>query len=409
MSWLVDATLLGSIGVALLLAAFLLNLAKVLRADEWSYLGLNFVGAGLACYSSYLIQFMPFVVLEGTWATVALAGIVRRSRKPKTALGLVMLFLLALEAVGPVYAQAPPKARTYRVGWLSPASEENGISNLEALRAGLWQLGYREGRNMSFELRWADGKTDRLPGLAAELTRLNVDVICTAGSQATAAAKSATSKIPVVFANVAFPDQTGLVASYARPGGNVTGVAFVGPEYGKRLEILKELRPNLSRVALIYNPENRGSVLALAETQRWTKNLGISLEPHQFRGPQDFSALFAAIEKKLPDGLMTTADPLIASHRVPIVEFATRHRLVSMYPGLEFVEAGGLMFYGGSIAEMYRMAGVYIDRIFRGAAPRDLPVEQPIKFDMVINAGAAKALGLTIPRTLLLRADQVIH
>ena len=195
----------------------------------------------------------------------------------------------------------------------------------------------------------------------------------------------------------------------ASSSGNVTGVAFVGPEYGKRLEILKELRPNLARVALIYNPENRGSVLALGETQRLTKNLGISLEPHQFRGPQDFPALFAAIEKKLPDGLMTTADPLIASHRVPIVEFATRHRLVSMYPGLEFVEAGGLMFYGGSIAEMYRMAGVYIDRIFRGAAPQDLPVEQPIKFDMVINAGAAKALGVTIPRTLLLRADQVIR
>ena len=326
-----------------------------------------------------------------------------------TVLRLLVLFLLVLEVFGPVYAQGPPKGRPYRVGWLSPASEENGLSNLEALRDGLGQLGYREGRNMSFELRWADGKTDRLPALAAELVRLNVDVICTAGSQATAAAKGATSKIPVVFANVAFPDQTGLVASYARPGGNVTGVAFVGPEYGKRLEILKELRPNLSRVALIYNPENRGSVLALGETQRWTKNLGISLEPHQFRGPQDFPALFAAVEKKLPDGLMTTADPLIASHRVPIVEFATRHRLVSMYPGLEFVEAGGLMFYGGSIAEMYRMAGVYIDRIFRGAAPRDLPVEQPIKFDMVINAGAARALGLTIPRTLLLRADQVIQ
>jgi putative ABC transport system substrate-binding protein len=411
MSWYVDATLIGSIGVGLLLAAFLLNLAKVLRSDEWPYLGLNLIGAGLACYSSYLIAFMPFVVLEGTWATVALVGIVRRSRG-KTVLRLVVLCLLALEVVAPVvapvYAQAP-KGRTFRVGWLSPASEENGRSNLDALRAGLGQLGYLEGRNMRFELRWADGKTDRLPALAAELTQLNVDVICTAGSQATAAAKAATSKVPVVFANVAFPDQTGLVESYARPGGNVTGVAFVGPEYGKRLEILKELRPNLSRVALIYNPENRGSVLALAETQRWTKSLGINLEPHQFRGPQDFPALFAAIERKLPDGLMTTADPLIASHRVPIVEFATKHRLVSMYPGLEFVEAGGLMFYGGSIAEMYRMAGVYIDRIFRGAAPRDLPVEQPVKFDMVINAVAAKALGLTIPRTLLLRADQVIQ
>jgi ABC-type uncharacterized transport system substrate-binding protein len=328
----------------------------------------------------------------------------------KAVLLLLVLGLLVLGVFAPpVRAQAPPAGKTYRVGWLSPASEENGLSNLDALREGLGQLGYREGRNVRFELRWADGKTDRLPGLAAELAALNVDVICTAGSQATAAAKGATSKVPVVFANVAFPDQTGLVASYARPGGNVTGIAFVGPEYGKRLEILKELRPNLSRVALIYNPENKGSVLALGETQRWTKTLGISLEPHQFRGPQDFQGMFAAIAKKLPDGLMTTADPLIASNRVPIVEFATKHRLVSMYPGLEFVEAGGLMFYGGSIAEMYRMAGVYIDRIFRGASPRDLPVEQPIKFDMVINARAAKTLGVIIPRTLLLRADQVIR
>jgi putative ABC transport system substrate-binding protein len=405
MPWHVDATLVGSIGVALLLVAFLLNLARVLRSDEWPYLGLNVIGAGLACYSSYLIPFMPFVVLEGTWAAVALVGLVRR-----LTLRVVVLSLLGLGVFAPsANAQAPPTGRTYRVGWLSPASEENGRPNLDALREGLGRLGYAEGRNMTLTLRWADGKTDRLPTLAAELARLPVDVICTAGSQATAAAKGATSKIPVVFANVAFPDQTGLVASYARPGGNVTGVAFVGPEYGKRLEILKELRPSLSRVALVYNPENQGSVLALRETQRWTKTLGISLEPHAFRGPQDFPALFAGIEKKLPDGLMTTADPLIASHRVPIVEFATKHRLVSMYPGLEFVEAGGLMFYGGSIAEMYRMAGVYIDRIFRGAAPQDLPVEQPIKFDMVINARAAKTLGLTIPRTLLLRADEVIH
>jgi putative tryptophan/tyrosine transport system substrate-binding protein len=162
----------------------------------------------------------------------------------KAVLPLVVLCLLVLGVFAPpVCAQAPPAGKTYRVGWLSPASEENGLSNLDALRKGLGQLGYREGRNVRFELRWADGKTDRLPALAAELARLNVDVICTAGSQATAAAKGATSKVPVVFANVAFPDQTGLVASYARPGGNVTGVAFVGPEYGKRLEILKELRP----------------------------------------------------------------------------------------------------------------------------------------------------------------------
>jgi len=212
-----------------------------------------------------------------------------------------------------------------------------------------------------------------------------------------------------VFSNVAFPDQTGLVASYARPGGNVTGVAFVGPEYGKRLELLKEVNPKLTRVALIYNPENKGSVLALRETERWAKPLGIAVEPHEFRGPRDFQPLFAAIAKKPPHALMTTADPLIASNRAPIVEFAGKHRLVSIYPGREFVEVGGLMFYGGSIAEMYRMAAVYVDRILRGVAPRDLPVEQPIKFDMVLNAHAARTLGVTFPETLRLRADQVIE
>jgi putative ABC transport system substrate-binding protein len=325
-------------------------------------------------------------------------------------IGALRAAVLALAVLAtPLIAQVPPPGKTYRVGWLSPASAENGRPNPDAVRQGLRELGYGEGRNVTIEVRWADSKTDRLPALAAELVRLEVGLICAAGSQASGAAKGATTRIPVVFANVAFPDRTGLVASYARPGGNVTGVAFVGPEYGKRLELLKEMRPGLSRVALIYNPENKGSVLALRETERWAKSLGIGLEPHVLRGPHDFQPLFAGIVKKLPDALMTTADPLIASHNAAIVDFAARHRLISMYPGREFVEVGGLMFYGGSVSEMYRRAAVYIDRIFRGAAPGDLPVEQPTKFDMVINARAAKMLGLTIPPTLLLRADQVIE
>ena len=296
-----------------------------------------------------------------------------------------------------------------RIGWLSPASAADGLPNLEALRTGLRELGYVEGRNIAIEPRWADGRSERLPELAAELVRLPVDVLCTAGSQASGAAKHATSTIPIVFANVAFPDQTGLVASYPRPGGNVTGVAFIGPEYGKRLELLKEAQPRLSRVALIYNPENPGSVLALQETQRWATPLGIRLEPHKFRGPDDFEHVFGAIAGKRPDALMTTADPLIASYRTRIVDFAAKHRLLSMYPGREFVDAGGLMFYGGSVPEMYRRAAVYVDRILKGAKPGQLPVEQPIKFDMVINLKTAKALGLTIPQSLLLRADEVIQ
>ncbi len=306
-------------------------------------------------------------------------------------------------------ADAQRAGNVHRIGWLSPDSAANGLPNLESLRAGLRELGYAEGRNLTIEARWADGRTERLPQLAAELVRLPVDVLCTAGSQASGAAKQATSTVPIVFANVAFPDQSGLVASYPRPGGNITGVAFIGPEYGKRLELLKEAHARLARVALIYNPDNPGSVLALQETQRWSTALGVRLEPHEFRGPDDLERVFGAIAGKRPDALMTTADRIIVSHRTRIVDFAAKHRLLSMYPGREFVDAGGLMFYGGSIPEMYRRAAVYVDRILKGAKPSDLPVEQPIKFDMVINLKTAKAIGLTIPQSLLLRADEVIQ
>ena len=306
----------------------------------------------------------------------------------------------------PVEAQ---QARMHRIGLLSPASSSAGRPNLEALQAGLRELGYVEGQNLAIEGRWADGRTERLPQLAAELIRVPVDVLCTAGTQASGAAKQSTSSIPIVFANVAFPDLTGLVASYPRPGGNITGVAFIGPEYGKRLELLKEAQPGLSRVALIYNPENRGSVLALQETERWAASLGVRLEPHKFRGPHDFEDVFGAIVARRPDALMTTADPLIHSYRARIADFAGKHRLPSMYPGREFVDSGGLMFYGGSIPEMYRRAAVYVDKILKGAKPGDLPVEQPTKFDMVINLRTARTLGVTIPASLLQRADQVIE
>ncbi len=309
----------------------------------------------------------------------------------------------------PLAAQAQPAGKVYRIGWISPGTAADGLPNLDALRAGLRELGYVEGRNLTVEARWADGQVPSLPRLASELVGLRVDVICTAGSQASGAAKQATATIPIVFANVAFPDQTGLVASYARPGGNITGVAFIGPEYGKRLELLKEVNPRMARVALIYNPDNRGSVLALQETKRWAKNLRLTLEPHELRGPADFERVFAAIGRARPDALMTTADPLIASYARRIVEFTAKNRLLSMYPGREFLVAGGLMFYGGSIPEMYRRAAVYVDRILKGAKPSELPVEQPIKFDMVINLKTAKALGVTIPQSLLLRADEVIQ
>jgi ABC-type uncharacterized transport system substrate-binding protein len=285
----------------------------------------------------------------------------------------------------------------------------HGASNFDALRNGLGELGYVEGRSIIFERRWADGAAARLPALATDLVRLKVDVICTAGTPASMAAKNATTTIPIVFANVAFPDQSRLVESYARPGSNVTGVAFIGPEYGKRLELLKEALPKLRRVALIYNPENPGSVLALEETQRWAKALDVTLEAHALRGPQELEGMFDAIARSHPDALMTTADVLILSYRARIVQFAAKRRLPSMFPDKEYVVAGGLMFYGGSIPDMYRRAGIYIDRILKGAKPTNLPVEQPTKFDMIINLKTAKTLGLTIPRSFLLRADELIE
>jgi putative ABC transport system substrate-binding protein len=320
---------------------------------------------------------------------------------------------IARLAVGALLASRSADAQTarsvHRIGYLSVTPAANGFHNLEALRAGLSALGYIEGQNITIEARWADGRIERLPQLAAELIRLRVDLLCTAGGQASGAAQQATSTIPIVFANVAFPIQSGLVASYPRPGGNITGVAFIGPEYGKRLELLKEAYPKLSRIALIYNPDNIGSVLALQETQRWATDLGVRLEAHEFRRPDDFERVFAAIAAKRPDALMTTADSLLISYRTRIVDFAAKHRLLSMYPTREFVVDGGLLFYGGSIPEMFRHVATYVDKILKGAKPADLPVEQPTRFDFVINMKTAKALGLSLPPSLLLRADQVIE
>ena len=306
-------------------------------------------------------------------------------------------------------ADAQTARNVHRIGYLSVTSAANGLVNLDALRAGLSAFGYVEGQSITVEARWADGGAERLPRLAAELVGLPVKLLCTAGGQASGAAQQATSTIPIVFANVAFPIQSGLVASYPHPGGNITGVAFIGPEYGKRLELLKEAYPRLSRVALIYNPDNPGSVLALQETQRWTTSLGVRLEPHEFRSANDFEGIFGAIVGKRPDALMTTADSLLVSYRSRIVEFTAKQRLPSMYPIREFVASGGLMSYGGSIPEMFRQAAAFVDKILKGAKPMDLPVEQPTKFEFTINMRTARALGLTVPPSLLLRADQVIE
>ena len=309
----------------------------------------------------------------------------------------------------PLAATAQKASGPRHIGWLSETSPANDRANLDALRAELRTLGHVDGENVRLDGRWADGRVDRLPQLAQELVRLPVHVLCTVGSPASRAAKQATSTIPIVFARVAFPDQSGLVASYSRPGGNITGVAFIDPEYGKRLELLREAAPRLGRVALIYNPENPASVLARDETQRWATRMNVTLEPHEFRGESDLDRVFGAIAAKRPDALMTTADLQIRASRARIVDFSTKQRLLAMYPIQDFVDAGGLMFYGASIPEMFRRAALSIDKILKGATPGELPVERPMKFDMVINLKAARAMGLAIPQTLLLRADHVIE
>ena len=307
----------------------------------------------------------------------------------------------------PIAAQAQPTAKVYRIGLLSSASSSSSLE-VEALREGLRRLGYAEGRNLAFETRWADGNSAALPALARSLVERKVDVICSFTTPATLAAKQATTTIPIVFL-AAFPVQTGLVASLARPGGNLTGVAFIGEEYGKRLELLRELSPRLARVALLYNDQNPASVLAMKETQRWAQPLGIALEPRGVHSQESIDMAFAGMARNPPGALMTTADAVVLSFQKEIVAFAAKHRLLSMFPDRAVAELGGLMFYGTSVTDMWRQAAVHVHRILQGARPADLPVEQPMRFEMAINLKTAKALGITIPQLLLLRADRVIE
>jgi putative tryptophan/tyrosine transport system substrate-binding protein len=319
--------------------------------------------------------------------------------------------VLAALAVAVTYpgSVAGQDRRPWRIGWLSPASAGTDGYELEALRAGLRQLRYVEGRSILIDARWGEGNAERLPELAGALVKAKVDVICTSGTPATLAAKNATKDIPIVFGRAAFPDQTGLVSNLSRPGGNLTGVTFIGPEYGKRLELLREVVPGVSRVALFYNDHNTASVRAMHETQEWAKTLQASVEPLGVHDRPSLDAAFAAVRRGKPDALMTTADPLLASYRVQLVELANERHLVSMFGDREYVRAGGLMFYGTSTTDMWRHAATHVDRILRGAKPGELPVEQPTQFELMINLKAARALGLTVPRSILLRADEVLE
>ena len=298
-----------------------------------------------------------------------------------------------------------------RVGYLGNSSPSLEVDLLDAFREGLREFGYTEGQNIIIEYRWAEGKYDRFPDLLADLVRLKVDAIVTAGTPGALAAKRATKTIPVVMAVAGDAVGTGLVASLARPGGNVTGSTTIVQELeGKRLELLKEVVPKLSRVAFLSNPTNPLSPIILKQTQLAAPTLHLRLEPIvEVKGVSELERAFATISKARPDALIMVADRFLLAERTRIVKFVEKHRLPTMYPYSEMVKDGGLMSYSPSYPDSFRRAAKYIDKILKGAKPADLPVEQPTKFELVINLKTAKALGLTIPPSVVGRADQVIE
>ncbi|MGH7774795.1 MAG: ABC transporter substrate-binding protein [Candidatus Binatia bacterium] len=321
----------------------------------------------------------------------------------------VLLAILSLSLLQLAEAQQPGKV--YRIGYLSSGAGR-GSPNAEALRQGLKVLGYVEAQNIAIEYRPAEGNTDRLPGLAAELVRLKVDVIFVAGgSQAVVAAKNATSSIPIVFAGTIDPVASGLVASLARPGGNVTGLTIGAPGlYGKRLELLKETIPRLSRVGMLLNPANPAVDVAFKEVQTAAQELGVRVQSLEVRSPNDIDTAFEAATKAQLGALVVANQPPINTDSNPkrIVELAAKRRLPAIYSDTPWIHAGGLMSYGPSIPDLHRRAAIHVDKILKGAKPADLPVEQPVKFELMINLKTAKSLGLTIPPIVLMRAEKVI-
>ena len=309
----------------------------------------------------------------------------------------------------PLAAEAQQAGKVPRIGFLYYGSP-GPSPELDAFRQGLRELGYIEGQNIAIEYRYASGRVERLPELAAELVRLKLDVIVTPGTPASVAAKQATSTIPIVFAGVADAVGAGLVVNFARPGGNITGLTGISAELGgKRLELLKEVAPKASRVAVLYNPADRSNVLVLKELQESAPALGLTLQPLEVRGPGEFEGAFAAMTRERTHALFGAAGILTFEHRKAIVDLAAKSRIPAMWGERQFVDAGGLMSYAVNFYDQVRRAATYVDKILKGAKPADLPVEQPTKFELVINLKTAKALGLTIPATLLFQADEVIQ
>ena len=310
----------------------------------------------------------------------------------------------------PLVAEVQQRRNVPRVGFLSSVSANSVQARLEAFKQGLGELGWIEGQSITIDYRLAEGRNDRLPGLAEELVRLKVDVIVTHGVVATLAARRATTATPHVIASADDAVAAGLVASLAQPGGNLTGLTVITPELsGKRLELLRAVIPSLKRLAVLRNPTNPVSVPELKETQVAAQSLGLLIQSLEVTDPGGFASAFSAMTREQADALIVLSDAMFTGRHAQIVGHAAKSRLPAIYWTREFVDAGGLMSYGPNYADLYRRAATYVDKILKGAKPADLPVEQPSKFELVINLKTVTALGLTIPPSLLQRADQVIE
>jgi putative ABC transport system substrate-binding protein len=320
----------------------------------------------------------------------------------------VLTFCAVLLALGSS-AEAQQPAKVPRIGYLAATSLSTNPARIEAFRQGLRELGYVEGKKIVIEWRFAEGKADRLTGFAAELVRLKVDVIVSGGSTATRAAKEATSTIPIVMSQDNDPVGNGFVTSLARPGGNITGLAALRSELsGKRLELLKEVVPRLSRVAVLGSSTNPGNAQSLKEVELAAGAIGVQLQYLDVRGPKDIETAFKEASKGRADAVLVLAGPVFNSPRSQVVDLAVKSRLPAIYDRRDFGEVGGLMSYGTSVVDLDYRAATYVDKILKGAKPADLPVEQPVKFELIINLKAAKQIGLTIPPNVLVRADKVI-
>jgi ABC-type uncharacterized transport system substrate-binding protein len=311
-------------------------------------------------------------------------------------------------ATWPLAVRAQQAGKTYRIGWLQPGPIPDPWLN--GFRQGLQEFNYVEGKNLIIEYRWGDGSFDRLPAMAGELVGLKPDVIISVNTAALLALQKVTTTIPIVMLGTADPVGLGLVRSLARPGANITGMSVMAPELSqKRLELLKEVVPNLDRVAVLSNPGNPAVILALQETQAAAQALGLTLHSIDVREPSEIELALSAIAREPPGALALLIDTMIHSQRVPIVAFAVKHRFPTISPFREFAEVGGLMAYGPQLPDLLRRAVGLIDKILRGEKPANLPVQQPTKFELVINLKTAKALGLDIPTSVLARADEVIE